>query len=91
MPRSRAIIRSSFECRTSVGTQRPASRSVTSTSSRSRRAATALTADVDIRNSSSTQRFWSSLAEGIRLLVNTRRNVLSGRSHPTLIICRKVR
>jgi hypothetical protein len=51
------------------------------------RAITAVSADTETRCSSSSQRICSSVASGIIIDVNTRRNSDSGRAQPTLIIC----
>ena len=52
---------------------------------RCRRALSAFLAEVDTRCSSSSQRICSSVAPGIIIEVNTRRNAESGRAQPTLI------
>ena len=50
----------------------------------------AFSTDVALACSASSQQACSSVAAGIRRLVKTRRNVLSRRAQPTLIICRNI-
>ena len=73
---------------TSVGTAMRGRSPTMSTSWRAIRLATALAGEVDMRWRSSNQRIWSSVASGMKRVVNARRNTGSSFAHPTRIMLR---
>ena len=85
-PSSNPLICSPVACSTKVGTSSRGRHSDAPWWRRSWREAYAEVAEAETRISSSSQPFCSSVAAGMSIEVNTRRNVESGRAQPTLII-----